>query len=154
MNPTQNEHYPPVVMPSLEQQVVLTGQKALVTGASSGIGKQVAIALGHAGADVVVNYVTDSDKAEEAVQEIKRRCGIEAMALQADVSKEDEVQAMFRTLCKEFGTLDILVNNAGLQKDAPFEEMTLAQWRQRRCGNSSAAAWCRRCPAPRARSSA
>ncbi len=80
MNPTQNEHYPPVVMPSLEQQVVLTGQKALVTGASSGIGKQVAIALGHAGADVVVNYVTDPDKAEEAVAEIKRRCGIEAMA--------------------------------------------------------------------------
>jgi glucose 1-dehydrogenase len=130
MNPTQNEHYPPVVMPSLEQQVVLTGQKAMVTGASSGIGKQVAIALGHAGADVVVNYVTDSDKAEETVQEIKRRCGIEAMALQADVSKEDEVQAMFRTMCREFGTLDILVNNAGLQKDAPFEEMTLAQWRQ------------------------
>jgi len=121
-------HYPPVVMPSLDQQVCLQGQKALVTGASSGIGKQVAIALGHAGADVVVNYVADPDKAEEAVSEIKRRCGIEAMAIRADVSKEDEVQAMFRTMCEAFGTVDILVNNAGLQKDAPFDEMTLGQW--------------------------
>jgi len=122
------QHYPPVVMPSLEQQIVLKGQKALVTGASSGIGKQVAIALGHAGADVVVNYVTGEEKAQEAVQEIKRRCGVEAMAIQADVSNEDQVKAMIETMCREFGTIDILVNNAGLQQDAPFEEMTLAQW--------------------------
>jgi glucose 1-dehydrogenase len=128
LNETVNSHYPPVIMPSLEQQVVLKGQKALVTGASSGIGKQVAIALGHAGADVVVNYVTDPDKAQEAVQEIGRRCDIEAMAIQADVADEDAVHAMFHTMCKEFGTIDILVNNAGLQQDAPFDEMTLAQW--------------------------
>ncbi len=130
LNEPVNTHYPPVVMPSLEQQVVLKGQKALVTGASSGIGKQVAIALGHAGADVVVNYVADPDKAQEAVQEITRRCGIEAMAIQADVSDEESVRAMFHTMCKEFGTIDILVNNAGLQQDAPFDEMTLAQWRK------------------------
>jgi glucose 1-dehydrogenase len=128
MTPPRNDHYPPVVMPSLEQHAVLKGQKALVTGASSGIGKQVAIALGHAGADVVVNYVTDPDKAEETVVEIQRRCGIEAMAIRADVSKEDQVQAMFRTMCRELGTVDILVNNAGLQRDAPFDELTLAQW--------------------------
>jgi glucose 1-dehydrogenase len=125
---TQHVHYPPVVMPSLDQQVCLKGQKALVTGASSGIGKQVAIALGHAGADVVVNYVTDPDKAEEAVAEIKRRCGIEAVAIQADVSQEDQVQEMFRTMRRELGTIDILVNNAGLQQDAAFDELTLAQW--------------------------
>ena len=123
-----SQTHPSVVLPSLEQQVLLKGQKALVTGASSGIGKQVAIALGHAGADVVVNYVTDPDKAQEAVQEIKRRCGIDAMAIQADVSNEEQVQAMIKTMCREFGTIDILVNNAGLQQDAPFEEMTLAQW--------------------------
>lgn len=128
MSHEQHLHYPPVVMPSLDQQVVLKGQKALVTGASSGIGKQVAIALGHAGADVVVNYVADPDKAEETVAEIKRRCGIEAMAIRADVSREDQVQAMFETMCREFGTIDILVNNAGLQQDAAFDEMTLAQW--------------------------
>ena len=123
-----SQTHPSVVLPSLEQQVLLKGQKALVTGASSGIGKQVAIALGHAGADVVVNYVTDPDKAQEAVQEIKRRCGVEATAIQADVSNEEQVQAMFKTMCREFGTVDILVNNAGLQQDAPFDEMTLAQW--------------------------
>ncbi len=122
------ESLPPVVLPSLERTPVLTGQKALVTGASSGIGRQVAIALGHAGADVVVNYVTDPDKADETVQEIERRCGVRAMAIQADVSNEGQVQAMFRAMMDAFGTIDILVNNAGLQKDAPFDELTLDQW--------------------------
>jgi glucose 1-dehydrogenase len=128
MSEKPDHSYPPVVMPSLEQQSILAGQKALVTGASSGIGKQVAIALGHAGADVVVNYASGHEKAEETVHEIKRRCGIHAMAVAADVSNEVQVQAMFRTMLKEFGTIDILVNNAGLQKDAPFDELTLAQW--------------------------
>ena len=122
------EDHPPVVMPALEQQAVLKGQKALVTGANSGIGKNVAIALGHAGADVVVNYVSGPDTAEEVVDEIKRRCGVEAMAIQADVADEEQVQAMFRTMYQAFGTVDILVNNAGLQQDASFDEMTLAQW--------------------------
>ena len=122
------EDHPPVVMPALEQQAVLRGQKALVTGGNSGIGKNVAIALGHAGADVVVNYVAGPDTAEEVVEEIKRRCGVEAMAIQADVADEEQVQAMFRTMYQAFGTVDILVNNAGLQQDAPFDEMTLAQW--------------------------
>ncbi len=125
---TSNQDFPPVVMPSLEQQMILKGQKALVTGASSGIGLQTAIALGHAGADVVVNYVSDPDKAEEAVQEIMRQCGVEAIAIRADVSDEDQVRAMFATMCEAFGTIDILVNNAGLQSDAPFDELTLAQW--------------------------
>ncbi len=125
---TSNQDFPPVVMPSLEQQMILKGQKALVTGASSGIGLQTAIALGHAGADVVVNYVSDPDKAEEAVQEIMRQCGVEAIAIRADVSDEDQVRAMFVTMCEAFGTIDILVNNAGLQSDAPFDELTLAQW--------------------------
>jgi glucose 1-dehydrogenase len=128
MHDKPSQSYPPVVLPALEQQVLLTGQKALVTGASSGIGKQVAIALGHAGANVVVNYVTDPDRAQEAVQEIERRCGVKAIAIQADVSNEEQVEAMFKTMCQEFGTVDILVNNAGLQQDAPFDKMTLAQW--------------------------
>jgi glucose 1-dehydrogenase len=130
MSETTNQHYPPVVMPSLEQQPLLTGQKALVTGASSGIGKQVAIALGHAGADVVVNYRSDPDTAEEVVHDIKRRFGIEAMAIQADVSNEDDVKAMFATMFEAFGTIDLLVNNAGLQQDAPFDQLTLAQWQK------------------------
>jgi glucose 1-dehydrogenase len=105
----------------------LGGQKALVTGANSGIGEAVAIALGQAGADVVVNYVTNEERAEAVVEEI-RRSGVRALAHRADVSAEDQVQEMFRRTVAEFGTLDILVNNAGLQRDAPFHTMSLQQW--------------------------
>jgi len=106
---------------------ILAGQKALVTGASSGIGQAVAIALGQAGADVVVNYVTGDDRAEEVVEEI-RRTGVRTLAHKADVSDENQVQEMFRRATAELGTIDILVNNAGLQRDAPFHTMTLEQW--------------------------
>lgn len=106
---------------------ILKGQKALVTGASSGIGKAVALALGRAGADVVVNFRSDPDSAEAVAEEI-RSCGSRAIAHRADVSSENEIEAMFERAIDEFGTIDILINNAGLQKDARIEEMTLAQW--------------------------
>lgn len=105
----------------------LTGQTALVTGANSGIGKGVAIALANEGANVVVNYVTHPEAADDVVNQIKQSGG-NAIALQADVSNEEQVQAMFREMCQQFGTIDILVNNAGLQKDAAFKDMTLADW--------------------------
>jgi glucose 1-dehydrogenase len=124
---TEDEDLPPVVMPSCEVRKILAGQKALVTGANSGIGKGVALALGRAGADVVVNYVARPEQAEEVVAEI-RHDGGQAYAHQADVSQEDQVHAMFAKMIADFGTIDILVNNAGLQKDARFEEMTLQQW--------------------------
>ena len=107
---------------------VLDGQKALVTGASSGIGKAVAVELGRAGADVVINYASNDTAAQAVAAEI-RGFGRRALVVRADVSREDEVEAMFRSMFDEFGTIDILVNNAGLQKDAPFEEMTLEDWR-------------------------
>ncbi|MFN9784295.1 MAG: SDR family NAD(P)-dependent oxidoreductase, partial [Sphingobacteriales bacterium] len=103
-------------------QISLKGQAALVTGANSGIGEGVAIALGAAGADVVVNYISSPETAEAVAEKI-RAGGSRAIAIKADVSKEDEVQAMFAQMFAEFGTIDILVNNAGLQKDAPFHEM-------------------------------
>jgi glucose 1-dehydrogenase len=106
---------------------LLKGQKALVTGANSGIGKAVAIALGEAGADVVVNYVRGEDAAQAVVKTIAAS-GSKALALHADVSQEQQVQQMFRKMIDELGTIDILINNAGLQQDAPFDEMTLAQW--------------------------
>ena len=106
---------------------VLAGQVALVTGANSGIGKAVAIGLGRAGADVVVNYVADAASAEAVAEEIET-AGHRAIAVKADVSKEAEVQAMFRQAIERFGMLHILVNNAGLQRDAAFAEMTLEQW--------------------------
>lgn len=113
--------------PVLAPHKVLTGQKALVTGANSGIGRAVAIALGHAGADVVVNYVVGDDAANAVVEEI-RHSGGRAIAYRADVSSEDQVAGMFRHMVEQFGTIDILVNNAGLQRDAAFHEMTLVQW--------------------------
>lgn len=106
---------------------LLVGQKALVTGASSGIGKAVAIALGQAGADVVVNYVAGEPAAREVVDTI-RAAGSQAVAVQADVSQEDQVLAMFDQALEAMGSLDILVNNAGLQRDAALDEMTLEQW--------------------------
>jgi glucose 1-dehydrogenase len=105
----------------------LKGQAALVTGANSGIGRGVALALANDGAKVVVNYVTNPETAEEVVREIKKNGGI-AIALQGDVSKEDQVEAMFKKMFKDFGTIDILVANAGVQKDCNIEDMTLEDW--------------------------
>jgi len=105
----------------------LVGQKALVTGANSGIGRSVALALGQAGADVVVNYVQGDDAADAVVKEIQQS-GADAFAQKADVSSEDQVATMFDAAVRRFGTIDILVANAGLQRDSAFHDMTLAQW--------------------------
>ncbi|MBI2563296.1 MAG: SDR family oxidoreductase [candidate division NC10 bacterium] len=105
----------------------LIGQKALVTGANSGIGEGVALALGAAGASVVVNYVAKPEAAQQVADKIKAGGG-DALAIRADVSKEEEVRAMFQEMFQAWGTIDILVNNAGLQRDAPFPDMTLEQW--------------------------
>jgi glucose 1-dehydrogenase len=122
-----NEQFPDVVMPTCPAERILKGQKALVTGASSGIGKSIAIELGKAGADVVVNYRGGADQAREVVAEIEKS-GSHAYAHQADVSKEDQIATMFEKMKAEMGTIDILINNAGLQQDAPFDEMTIDQW--------------------------
>ena len=115
------------VLPKQAVPKLLKGQKALVTGANSGIGKAVAIALGEAGADVAVNYVRGDDSAHEVVDTISR-AGSNAIAIEADVSQEAQVQAMFKRMFEDFGTIDILVSNAGLQQDSPFDQMTLQQW--------------------------
>ena len=108
-------------------QQPLKNQKALVTGASSGIGEGCAVALGAAGAAVAVNYLSDSAEANRVVEAIRRE-GSDAIAMQADVSREDQVKAMFARMIQQFGTIDILINNAGLQQDAAFHEMSLQQW--------------------------
>lgn len=104
---------------------LLTGQKALVTGANSGIGQACAIGLARAGADVVVNYVAGGT--DEVIKAIEAE-GRKGIAIKADVSNEAEVDAMFKQAIGEFGTLDILVANAGLQRDSAFVNMTMAQW--------------------------
>jgi len=114
-------------LPQLAYAKTLVGQPALVTGANSGIGRATAIGLAKAGADVVVNYVSDPAAADAVAHEIEAFGG-RAMTICADVSKEDQVLAMFEKACGHFGTLHIVVSNAGLQRDAPFDEMTLEQW--------------------------
>ncbi|GHB24608.1 glucose-1-dehydrogenase [Streptomyces umbrinus] len=108
---------------------LLKGQKALVTGANSGIGKATAIGLGRAGADVVVNYVAGRDAAEDVVREIES-FGVRAYAHEADVSQEKQVSDMVDRMVQKFGTIDVMVANAGLQRDAPLTDMTMAQWQK------------------------
>ncbi len=109
----------------------LLNQTCIVTGASSGIGKEVAKAMGRDCANVVVNYITQPEVAEEIAHEITTSSsGGTAIAIKADVSNEEQVQAMFKKTISHFGTVDILVANAGLQQDAAFHEMTLKQWQK------------------------
>jgi glucose 1-dehydrogenase len=110
-------------------QISLDKQVALVTGASSGLGKAAAKALAAAGASVVVNYNSHAEPAEALVEEIHRDGG-QAIAVGGDVSQEDAVEALFAKAVETYGALDILVANSGLQKDAPFAQMTLADWRK------------------------
>jgi glucose 1-dehydrogenase len=118
-----------VVMPTDEVPQILQGQVALVTGANSGIGRGIAVDLARAGADVVINYISDEQAAREVADQIRDQ-EQRALLHRADVSAEDDVREMFEHAREELGTVDILVNNAGIQQDAPFEEMTLDQWQQ------------------------
>jgi glucose 1-dehydrogenase len=120
-------NYDSRTIPRVDYPIVLMGQPALVTGANSGIGKAVALGLASAGADVVVNYVTDPNSADEIAHTIEKM-GRRAVAMKADVSREDDVAAMFARAIDHFGTLHVVVSNAGLQRDAPFDQMTLEQW--------------------------
>jgi glucose 1-dehydrogenase len=114
-------------LPYAPYHPVLTGQPALVTGANSGIGKAVALGLARAGADVVVNYIVQPETADEVAHLIEAM-GRRAITLKADVSKEDDVEAMYKAAIAHFGTLHVSVSNAGLQRDSAFEDMTLEQW--------------------------
>ena len=119
---------PKPVVPTLPALALLKGQTALVTGANSGIGRAIAIALGRAGANVVVNYVVEARGGRGGGRRKSVRAGPRAMTALADVADEAQVQAMFAAAVREFGTVDILVSNAGMEKNAPFHEMTAAQW--------------------------
>jgi glucose 1-dehydrogenase len=105
----------------------LLGQRAIVTGASSGIGASIAKALAGAGARVAVNWSRGEEAARKVLADIERGGG-QGLIVGGDVSREEDVQRIFRTVIAEFGSVDILVNNAGMQRDAPFADMSLADW--------------------------
>ena len=138
----------------------LVGKRALVTGANSGIGRGVAVELARRGALVAVNWIADEAATADVLAEIEGAGG-HAIAVRADVSREVEVEAMIGRVVDAFGGLDILVNNAGLQRDAAFDELTLAQWQkvidvnltgQFLCAREAVRAFKRRGRAPGARS--
>lgn len=108
--------------------IKLNDQVVLVTGGDSGIGRAICLAFAAAGAKVVVNYNSSRDKAIEVVQQIEKAGG-QALAVQCDVSSEDDVARLFDDTDKAFGGLDILVANSGIQKDAPFADMSLDDWK-------------------------
>ncbi|MCK1793137.1 SDR family oxidoreductase [Pseudomonas violetae] len=109
--------------------ISLDHQVALITGASSGIGAGTAKALAVAGAAVVLNYNSQAAPAEELARQINAEGG-RAIAIGADVSKEEDVERLFAQTLEAFGALDILVANSGLQKDSPTVDMSLADWNQ------------------------
>lgn len=107
----------------------LAGKVALVTGASSGIGKAIALEMGKQGASVVVNYIGTPDAANEVVKTIEQgNAGSGAIAIAADVSKQADVTAMLAQTIKKWGQIDVLVNNAGIEKEDPFLEKTEDEW--------------------------
>ena len=127
--PPKTPYTPPNEMPPAPIHRVLVGQKALVTGASKGLGQAIAIGFAQAGADVLVNYNSDEEGARQTVEAI-HKCGGKAIPFQADVSKENEVAAMFERLIDTFGRIDICVPNSGIQLNARIDEMTLVQWQR------------------------
>lgn len=107
----------------------ISGKIALVTGAGKGIGRASALRLAEKGANVVVNYKTSRNEAEELVQEIETM-GCEGLAVQADVGRLDQVKDMINTVDRHFGQIDILVNNAGIIDDTLIMRMSDDQWRR------------------------
>ncbi|HJN34085.1 MAG TPA: 3-oxoacyl-[acyl-carrier-protein] reductase [Prochlorococcus sp.] len=105
----------------------LTGQTALITGASRGIGRAVALALAEAGAEVVVNYSSSADAAEEVVKAITSNGG-SAYAIKANVAEEDAVDRLIKTVLERSSSLDILINNAGITRDGLLMRMKTEDW--------------------------
>ncbi len=111
----------------MTSSISLSGQTAIVTGASRGIGRAIAIELGQAGAEVVVNYSNSPEKAEEVAKEINSSCG-NAYTFKANVSDENDVESLIKAVLERSGKIDILVNNAGITRDGLLMRMKTQDW--------------------------
>jgi 3-oxoacyl-[acyl-carrier protein] reductase len=109
--------------------MTIQGKVALVTGGSRGIGRASVLGLAAAGCDVAVNYLHVRDESESLIREIVTR-GQRAISIQADVSREEDVRQLVRTVEENLGRIDILVNNAGINPSKPLAELTLADWNE------------------------
>lgn len=107
----------------------LTGKVAIVTGSSRGIGRAIADQLAELGADVVINYASSPDKAEQ-VADIARQKGVRAITVQADLARKDDVERLFSQTMSELGKVDILINNAGIMKTTPLADVTEEEFDQ------------------------
>lgn len=145
-----------------KEQKRLHGKVAVVTGASSGIGRAIALAMGEAGASIVVNYHSDEESAKQVQQKIEA-FGSKAVVLQANVAEQAAAQKLIDTALEEFGRLDILVNNAGVQKDQAFLDMTLEDWQKVidtnltghfLCAQAAAREFCKRSTSPEEKTAA
>ena len=105
----------------------LKGKRALVTGGARRIGREIALALAEAGADVAITYLRSGREARQTVEDIRRR-GVCGLALACDVREEKTVRSIVRKVTEEFGGLDLLVNNAAIYETAEFEKITVRQW--------------------------
>lgn len=105
----------------------LENKVALITGSSQGIGEGIAERFAKEGADIVINYIGEVSQADDAVAKVEAT-GRSALAIEADISKPDQVQAMFDQAFEKFGKVDILINNAGVEKRAPMWEVTEKDW--------------------------
>lgn len=115
------------VLPASQSR--LNGKVAIVTGASRGIGRAIALALATEGANVVINYANSATAAEQVVAEIGNAGG-SAIAFQADVSKPDQVDALLKAVMDKWGRVDVLVNNAGITRDTLLLRMKLEEWQE------------------------
>jgi len=123
------QYQPPNEIPSSNRHPSLEGQTAIVTGASKGLGKGIAKGFAEAGADVVINYFSDKEGAEETAHSVEA-AGQKALVFHADTSEEAHIQGMFKACISEFGKVDICVPNSGMQLNAPLIDMTLQQWKR------------------------
>lgn len=105
----------------------LEGKTVVITGAGTGLGKAMALRFGDEKANVVINYFKEEENPEETVEKIESS-GARAIAVQGDVSKEDDVKALIRQAVDSFGSVDVMVNNAGVENEVPSEDLSLEDW--------------------------